>query len=327
MAQVINPGERQDNELAQALSIAERIFGVVMDQKQKKAAESLAQKRLDADIEANKIETAEKQRSSREKFNSDYVPVSQAEIKQYENQGIKLPVIPGSDAPSGINLPEGKDGFVNASILAEERDRNKKLAQIAKSERDAAGKDEFDRTQKLSDDYTKISQDTRKALDGFKRVEAAANQPANGASDLALIFGFMKTIDPGSTVREGEFANAENSQGIPEYLRSQYNKILDGQRLTPESRQKFVDAAKAGMLSQLDTQSMVDERFAASAKKFGVDPAYVVNPIFSQLRERLTGGPNTEIAGSNSNAKGGFGTAIAEPSTQPFDPDSFLRGR
>jgi len=34
----------------------------------------------------------------------------------------------------------------------------------------------------------------------------------------------MKILDPGSVVREGEFATAQNSAGIPERIRAKYNR-------------------------------------------------------------------------------------------------------
>ena len=42
---------------------------------------------------------------------------------------------------------------------------------------------------------------------------------------MALIFGFMKTQDPTSTVREGEFATAENARGmVGPHVRRMYNR-------------------------------------------------------------------------------------------------------
>jgi len=59
-----------------------------------------------------------------------------------------------------------------------------------------------------------------------------------------LIFNYMKMLDPGSTVREGEFANAENAGGAWSKLGVQYNKLLGGARLTPQVRASFLKSAK-----------------------------------------------------------------------------------
>lgn len=73
----------------------------------------------------------------------------------------------------------------------------------------------------------------------YGRIIASAEDPSP-AGDLALIFNYMKVLDPGSAVRETEFANAENAGSVPSRIRGLYNKVLEGTRLTPEQRQDFV---------------------------------------------------------------------------------------
>lgn len=63
------------------------------------------------------------------------------------------------------------------------------------------------------------------------------------AGDLALIFNYMKMLDPGSTVREGEFANAQNAAGVPERIVNLYNNVVNGTRLNPVQRKDFVGTA------------------------------------------------------------------------------------
>jgi hypothetical protein len=77
----------------------------------------------------------------------------------------------------------------------------------------------------------------------YRKIEQAA-QDASPAGDLALITGYMKIIDPGSSVKEGEFANAQNAGGVPEKIVSQYNAIANGQRLAPSQRADFVKQSK-----------------------------------------------------------------------------------
>jgi len=38
-------------------------------------------------------------------------------------------------------------------------------------------------------------------------------------------------LDPGSVVRESEFATAQNAAGVPDQVRNMYNKVLSGTRL------------------------------------------------------------------------------------------------
>lgn len=65
------------------------------------------------------------------------------------------------------------------------------------------------------------------------------------ADDMALIFSFMKTLDPGSVVREGEFANAQNTAGVPDQIRNLYNRALSGNRLNPNQRKQFASTVQS----------------------------------------------------------------------------------
>lgn len=106
----------------------------------------------------------------------------------------------------------------------------------------------------------------RQAYDRIKTV--GANPSAAG--DLALIFNYMKMLDPGSTVREGEFANAQNSAGVPEQIRAQWNKIVSGERLTTETRQDFLTQAKNLYASQLTSYDRAVSFYENQASTFGI---------------------------------------------------------
>ena len=58
-----------------------------------------------------------------------------------------------------------------------------------------------------------------------------------------MIFNYMKMLDPGSVVREGEFATAAQSGSLPARIVAQYNKVVQGERLAPEMRADFSDRA------------------------------------------------------------------------------------
>lgn len=55
----------------------------------------------------------------------------------------------------------------------------------------------------------------RQVMTMYQKVQGAAERPS-AANDLAMIFAYMKMLDPGSVVREQEFANAQNAAGIPD---------------------------------------------------------------------------------------------------------------
>lgn len=65
------------------------------------------------------------------------------------------------------------------------------------------------------------------------------------ASDMALIFNYMKMLDPGSTVREGEYATARQTTGLPGRVTNLYNYVVEGNQLNAEQRRAFFEKGKS----------------------------------------------------------------------------------
>ena len=120
----------------------------------------------------------------------------------------------------------------------------------------------------------------------YGRVVASVDDPSP-SGDLALIFNFMKVLDPGSVVREGEFATAQNAGGIDQRTRSLYNRIKSGERLTPEQRADFADrATRLYSEAQSQYQSIADQ-YSGFAEQAGL-PVDQVIPDFSYSKELYT---------------------------------------
>ena len=98
-------------------------------------------------------------------------------------------------------------------------------------------------------------QSARKEFTALPQVKSFADQTAaygriissvadpSPAGDLSLIFNYMKVLDPGSVVREGEFATAQNAGSIDDRTRGLYNRIVSGERLSEAQRADFADRA------------------------------------------------------------------------------------
>jgi hypothetical protein len=115
--------------------------------------------------------------------------------------------------------------------------------------------------------------------DMWAKVRQAGTNPT-AANDLALIFGYMKILDPGSVVREGEFANAQNSAGVPDRVRAMYNSVLRGERLSEVQRQDFLKSAYGAVQSQAPRVQAVVDYYTEVANAIGVKPSAVIrNPL------------------------------------------------
>lgn len=107
--------------------------------------------------------------------------------------------------------------------------------------------------------------------DAYGRVSVAAQNPS-AAGDLALIFNYMKMLDPGSVVREQEFANAQNAAGVPERVRAAYNNALRGERLTDATRADFTDRAGRLFTRAQSTAEQTRQMFGNIAQQYGFSP-------------------------------------------------------
>lgn len=96
--------------------------------------------------------------------------------------------------------------------------------------------------------FKKQFQEAQTAQD--KVVKSLARQTAAG--DVSAVFAYMKVLDPGSVVREGEQATARNAAGVPERIRNAYNRTLTGESLTPEQRQDFLETSQSLFESEKD---------------------------------------------------------------------------
>lgn len=113
----------------------------------------------------------------------------------------------------------------------------------------------------------------------FRDVQTAYNQirdlfskPPSAAADLAGIFSYMKMLDPGSVVREGEFANAQNAAGVPDQIRNLYNRALSGQRLNPKQRQDFISQAQTIYQTRSRRYAEIVGEYRGYAQDYGVSP-------------------------------------------------------
>jgi hypothetical protein len=153
------------------------------------------------------------------------------------------------------DLADGRNDAAAVSVLDEA---------IAK-EIGASGAD-LSEVLRVRNDVTRNSAEFLAAQTGFDKVLAAAGSDTP-AGDMSLIFGFMKVLDPGSIVREGEFANVQNSAGVPEQIRGVYNRVLRGERLTPEQRQDFTYQARQQFEPMIERQQRLVRDAEAFAKR------------------------------------------------------------
>ncbi len=200
-------------------------------------------------------------------------------------------------------------------IITSREKKAKRLADQSQTDIDTdlkKSKNQFDQIDKLRSRVDTASKEFNKVRDANNRVEAIfdTNKQAQEAAkfaekvranpkaikditdsteafgDMALIFNFMKMLDPGSTVREGEFATAANTGGADEKIINFYNNALKGTRLTVEQRAGLRKQA-TGLFNKAKTQNDKDTaKFRKSAEAFDLP----MDQIFDQPEQQPTTG-------------------------------------
>lgn len=129
---------------------------------------------------------------------------------------------------------------------------------------------------KLRDDYAKEIQPYVAAREGYQKVISAAGDHTQ-AGAIAMVFGVMKTLDPSSTVREGEQAQVQNSGTIPQSITNLYNKLLGGTgSLDDAQRAQFANMAQHQFGVYQKTFDAANQRYGSLAQSYGMDPRNVV---------------------------------------------------
>lgn len=146
---------------------------------------------------------------------------------------------------------------------------------MVKAAKATASNKDFERSDKLRDEFQKGSGEFVKVRDAYERIQRSSQAPS-AAGDLSLIFNYMKLLDPGSVVREGEFATAQNAAGIPDRIRNAYNRAINGERLNPDQRTDFLSQADRLYEGALTGQKKLEQQYTDFSTSFGVDPKNVI---------------------------------------------------
>ena len=124
---------------------------------------------------------------------------------------------------------------------------------------------------KLRGEFIKQTNDFALMNDAYGRIQAAAESP-DAAGDMALIFSYMKMLDPNSTVREGEYATAQDAGSIPARIIGMYNAAINGQKLAPDVRKGFVNRSDILYKKAKTDYEKREQTYRNLAKAYGLDP-------------------------------------------------------
>lgn len=156
-----------------------------------------------------------------------------------------------------------------------QRDKEGKISAVGSvRDQDAGFKNEME----LRKEYDMLPEvkDYKVVRSNYERIRQGV-QLGTGAGDAAIVFGYMKMLDPTSVVREGEQATTRNAAGVPEAIRGMYNQLIGGGQLSGEARQQILGAAEKVYGESSTNIEDVNKRYGDYAGAWKLDPSRIVS--------------------------------------------------
>jgi len=130
----------------------------------------------------------------------------------------------------------------------------------------------------LRNQYLVNTKDFASAVRQFSILDTIA-QDGTGATDMALVYTYMKILDPASVVRESEYGVAAETDlsKIDAVTTNLINKILNGTTvLTKPQRASLIAAARGALTGQYQAYKSFTDQFAGIAERRGLDVNNVI---------------------------------------------------
>lgn len=254
-------------------------------------AERLAQARAErrADFESEReIREADRLRALQEQ--REYDEGRTAEKREYDEAQRGSTVRASFTNADGYRVHEMQDGSMR--VTDQKVDKNEGMPVSHRLTRDTR--------RDLEGAMKSINYDASKeAFQKMKNAEASGNH----MSDTAMIFYFMKTLDPTSVVRESEFRTVKDARAF--LTKSEENGVtlptrfvqmvqsLEGEGfLTPEMRGQIMAESEGAFRAKQERADSILRSYQSTVDKYGLDPVEVGLHRYQRSSDVSVGAPS-----------------------------------
>jgi hypothetical protein len=168
------------------------------------------------------------------------------------------------DAATAMDLTESELAFLGGMTA----DQIQLYLQDKRDEREDLDQTAFNEAKQIRSEFTTATAPFRDREEKFEQIYNGAQDPS-AAGDIAMIFAFMKMLDPTSVVRESEYATAAAAGPLVDTkTRGLYNQVVLGQRLTAAQRADFLKTTAGvyrGDLKKYETSLAQAKSLAANS--------------------------------------------------------------
>ena len=204
---------------------------------------------------------------------------------RYGGGGQQVAAVPASPANETFGQPVAMTGPGGRQVMTQVGSQGtiRPIEQFAPpADKDAEGK-VFGRADKLRDEFNNLTKDFRVVQDAYSKINSTSD---TGAGDMSMLYSYVKLLDPGSVVRESEFATAAASGSFGDTVQGAVNRLLTGERLPPNLRASFKSEAKSLYSAQKSGMERMKTNYADLAKRYGLRTEDVIQDYSEQYFPR-----------------------------------------
>lgn len=144
----------------------------------------------------------------------------------------------------------------------------------------------------VTNDFDARMADAQKIAKTYKVMESAVENPSV-AGDVSLVFNYFKTIDPQSTVREGEYDTIINATSVPDRIKNYAQRLQNGQKLSEAQRKDLLNTARQNVMAIKPQVDLTVNTYRGFVNTLGKDPDTIIrNPFEGILPPDAGGAPS-----------------------------------
>jgi hypothetical protein len=205
------------------------------------------------------------------------------------------------DAVDKTNRSTEKSAQSKEDILAKKTDTAIKKIELELAQSGEAGELDTEKKfifeEKLRKEFGARTKLYKELTPVYNNIKSSA-ESKNGPGDIALITSFMKMLDPGSVVRETEFATARNTTGLYDRLKNQISNLNDGTLISLKSnqREQYVALAKKYLQAAQNQARKEKASVGIVSKNYGLNDDNIFG-VFGQKEPNLDDTPEPPTGG------------------------------
>jgi soluble lytic murein transglycosylase-like protein len=166
----------------------------------------------------------------------------------------------------------------NMDMFASPTDKAGKPVAIPPPTVTSGASQQFTQANTLRDEFVARTKTFPDVQIAYENIQKAA-EAKDGAGDMSLLYSYVHLLDPGSAVREGEFATAAASGSLGQRVQGAVAKLATGGRLPDDLRRDFVRESAKIYQSHLGAYNQMADVYTGLAKRSNIDPDRVVTRI------------------------------------------------